>query len=250
VSFVIRRKSFVLPLVLLFGTLSAFSQNYTGRPVKLGDIMVSKDGKSEVEKWREDLLFIKTELPKKHKNLFHRLNRESFFSAIKELDAKIPMLTKNQVVLEFSRIVGMARDGHTSLSPLFDPKMKFQFFPIGMYKFEEGIYIRRASPEYKNIVGGKVLRIGKSTIDEAYRKLIPYTFGDNGMSSKEYAPIFLASPEILQALEISDNSGIVPLVTEKDGKITTTELKLTPGKDHSLHAILASMKTWIDARSG
>ena len=53
----------VLGCVLLFSNLLVHSQ--------------------ETEKWREDLQFLATELPKRHKNLFHTMTREQFEKAIK-----------------------------------------------------------------------------------------------------------------------------------------------------------------------
>ena len=167
------KKLFVLGFILIISTVSVFSQKFESKLIKLSDIKVEKNEKSEVEKWREDLQFIATELPAKHKNLFHRLDREKFYQEIKELDAKIPTLTQNQVALEFERIVGLARDGHTWVSPLFDHNMKFQVLPINLYIFGDEMYIRKADAAYKDIVGGKVLKIGKVTTAEAYQKSQP-----------------------------------------------------------------------------
>jgi hypothetical protein len=39
------------------------------------------------EEWRRDLRYFATELPKRHKNLFHSTSREAFDRAVAELDA-------------------------------------------------------------------------------------------------------------------------------------------------------------------
>ncbi len=246
------KKSFAFIFIFIISAISVFSQDYNAQLVKLGEIKAVKSAdneKSAVEKWREDLQFIATELPAKHKNLFHRLNREKFESAIKELDAKIPNLTQNQVALEFERIVGMARDGHTWISPLFERSLNFRVFPINLYMFGDEIYIRKADSTYKDIVGGRVLKIGKMTTTEAYKKVSPYMSTDNEMGIKASAPNYLTSPEVLQALGISDNLEKVMLEIEKDGKVFTKEISLLPNTDNSVRAIRATMKDWVDANA-
>jgi tetratricopeptide (TPR) repeat protein len=242
-------KLFIFAFILIFSSASIYSQNNVSQFVKIGDIKVEKNAKSAVEKWREDLEFIKTELPAKHKNLFHRLDREKFYKEIADLDAKIPTLTQNQVALEFERIVGLARDGHTWTSPLYTNDMNFQLFPINMYMFGDEMYIRKADAAYKDIVGGKVLKIGKMTTAEAVQKVGPYMSTDNEMGIKNAAPIYLASPQVLQALGISDNLEKVSLELEKDGKVFTKEVSLMPNKDNSRRAVRDAMKGWVDANA-
>jgi len=230
------------------GTNSGTWQGNQFRGTWTGKTNKSSSGKSEVEKWREDLRFIAKELPAKHKDLFHRLDRETFFKEIKELDAKIPTLTKNQVVLEFSRIIGLAKDGHTQFFPAYNRSLDFQYVPISMYMFGDDIYVRKASEEYKDIVGAKVLRVGRMNTREAFARLSPYAQGDNEMWHKEYVPIFMGSPDVLQALGISDSLGRVVYELEKDGTRFTKEVKVLEGKDNSAGATRARIKDWVDIR--
>ena len=64
---------------------------------------VAVSQKSSAEMWREDLRYLAAELPKRHKNLFHTMTREQFDAAVRDLDAKIPMLSQNQIAMEFGR---------------------------------------------------------------------------------------------------------------------------------------------------
>ena len=52
-------------------------------------------------------------MPKAHKNLFHTMTEEEFYDAVRKLDAQIPGLERNEVIVELARIVAMVRDGHT-----------------------------------------------------------------------------------------------------------------------------------------
>ena len=240
-------KLFVFSFVLIFSSTSVYSQSNASQFIKIGDIKAESNSKTATQMWREDLTFIKTELPKKHKDLFHRLDRDLFYKEIAELYKQIPNLTPNQVALEFERIVGLARDGHTWTSPLYARNMNFNVLPINLYMFGDEIRVRKAHPGYKDIVGGKVLKVGKMKIEDAYKKVSPYMSTDNKFGIMSQAPNYLTSPEVLQALGISDSAESVTLELEKDGKILTKEIKLLPNNDNSVRAIRGQMKNWVDA---
>lgn len=199
----------------------------------------------EVKRWREDLRFLARELPARHKNLFHRLKQEDFFNAINSLDAKLPSLTRNQIALEFGRIVSMAGDGHTWLSPVFDPAANFHAFPVKLYIFKEGVFVQSAKAEYSNLVGGKVLRIGNVPIEQAIEAVSPYIPRDNEMGIKNTAPAYLVSPEVLQALHMTNNAERADFQIEKQGRIFTVELK-SAGLVREIQTS-AARKDWIDA---
>jgi hypothetical protein len=203
----------------------------------------------EASKWREDLQFIARELPAKHKNLFHRLNRDAFYNTVKEIDAKIPTLTRNQAALELERLVGLARDGHTWTSPLFDNKMGFHLFPLRLYVFEDGIFVRSASPAYQTLAGGKVRKIGNTPIDQAYQIVSPYMSVDNEMGVKNSAPRYLVIPEVLQALGITDSADSAVYEVEKGGKTITAEVKAGPNDLFANRHAPDATKGWVDANA-
>ncbi|CAN5543247.1 hypothetical protein BH10ACI1_BH10ACI1_06010 [soil metagenome] len=237
-----RKLGFVLLFFIsLLFTLNNFGQTSVKFPQKL-----SAD---EVKNWREDLQFLATELPRRHKNLFFTMTQQQFSDAIKRLDEKIPSLTKYQVALEFQKIVAMVQDGHTWLLPIFDPAMNFHALPVKLYVFKDGIFVQKASPEYANIVGGKVLRIGNTPIEKAIEIVSPYLPKENEMGEKDFAPMFLISPEILQALGITNDLEKAEFQIEKQGKTFTTEVKLD-AKFSSMRGVHTNLPDgWVDARS-
>lgn len=199
-----------------------------------------------VEKWREDLRFLAAELPKRHKNAYHTMTHEQFEKAVKDLDAKIPNLTKNQIEMELAKIVSMVQDGHTGLWLPFAPEANFHALPVKFYLFKEGLFIQSASPENANLVGGKVLKIGNVSAEKAVETVGEYVPRDNIYGIKNTAPTYLIAPEILQALGFIKDAEKVDLLIEKDGKQISVELKPI-----GLFAVLATAearKGWINAR--
>lgn len=197
------------------------------------------------EKWREDLRFLAAELPKRHKNAFHTMTREQFEKAVKDLDTKIPNLTGNQIMLELAKIVSMVQDGHTGLWLPFAPEANFHALPIKFYLFKEGLFIQSAAPEYANVVGGKVLKIGNVSAEKAIEIVGEYVPRDNIFGVKNTAPMYLISPEILQALGFIKDADKVDLQLEKNGKQFSAELK--PADLFPNLIGVETRKGWVDA---
>ncbi|HUF03008.1 MAG TPA: hypothetical protein VMM38_02425 [Aridibacter sp.] len=242
----------LIAVLVVFTSVAAVrskGQAFVEVRTKLGEIKSeSAEAKSELAKWREDLEYIKRTLPEKHANLFRRLDRDKFYVELEKLDKELPGMTANRAAIEFERIAGLARDGHTWTSPLFYEKSGFRLLPFLMYAFSDGIYIRKAAPELKDILGAKVLGVGKYSIEEAFDIVSPYMSTDNEMGQMEYVPRYLGCPEVLEALGISGHPDKVTLKLEKDGKVFTREIALPEGMDNKIRAVRNRIKTWPDAR--
>src|SRR5205085_10854469 len=124
--------------------------------------------KMEAERWREDLRYMAEEMPKVHNNLFHTMTREQFDASIKRLNDRIPQLARHQIIIEMARIVAMVGDGHTNIAPTRDPRIGFRTYPIKLYFFKDGLFVRAATREHVAIVGSRVIKIGNATADQAY----------------------------------------------------------------------------------
>ncbi len=199
----------LVPILVLF--LSSFVTLVQGKSLAL----VSAD---DAQKWRVDLHYLSVEMPTRHKNLFHSVTREQFDSAVSRLNERIPSLTRNQILVELARIVGMVGDGHTSLFPFLNPTLGLHRYPIKFYLFKEGLYIQRGAPAYREVVGGKVVRIGNLDAEKAYHRMSEIVNRDNQMTVKDVTPDWLGFPEFLEGLGIVDTVEDAALTVDKDGK--------------------------------
>lgn len=177
------------------------------------------------EKWREDLRFMASEMARRHKNLYHKISRERFEAEVKSLDERIPSLARHEIVVGLMRIVALVGDGHTHMGLGQDPAAQFRVYPVRFYFFRDGLHVEAAAPEYRDSVGGRVVRIGRATADEAYRAVREITPHDSEMDAKFRAPYLMAVPEVLHALRLADDVERLPLVFERGGRQTTIELK-------------------------
>ncbi|REJ77519.1 MAG: hypothetical protein DWQ47_14175 [Acidobacteria bacterium] len=230
-------------------SIHTVGQAFAPAGLKLGEIRGDDStNKSELQKWKEDLEYIKKMLPEKHPNLFHRLDKERFYSEIAKVEKELPEMTANRAALEFERIVGLARDGHTYTSPLYFDKSGFRLFPYAMYAFSDGIYIRKASPGLEDILGARVVGIGKYDVSKAFEIVEPYMSADNEMFAMEYVPRYFGCPEVLYELGISEHPDSVVLRLEKEGKVFSKRIELPKGEDNKIPEVRKRIKDWPDAR--
>jgi len=211
---------------------------------------VTADGARE---WREDLRFMASEMEKRHRNLFHTVSRERFEAAVRSLDARIPSLARHRILVEMARIVAMVGDGHTNLAPTRDPRVGFRTYPLRLYLFADGLAVRAASREHADAVGAKVVRIGSSSADQAYRAVRELIGRDNEMDARFFAPHLLVMPEILHALGLIDDMEDAAFTLDVGGTVRT--LRLSPAGPAELLAPETDT-TWmprpelVDARDG
>lgn len=181
--------------------------------------------KMTAEKWREDIKFLSEELPKKHLNLYHTTPKATFDEAFKKLYERVPELEDHEIIVELSRITALIGDGHSGMRIYSDPKIAFNSFPVRFYLYEDGMFVRRIERNLARLAGAKVVKVGKLPVEEAIKAVTPLISRDNEMWAKFYAPYFLATPEILHALKITDDLNSATFEFEKDGKRSTVTLK-------------------------
>jgi hypothetical protein len=205
----------------------------------------------DISSWRRDLKVIAAELPATHPNAFYRLRPQTWDSAGKALDARLPSLTRNQAMVALSQLVALVNDGHTAINPMFDTVMNVHYYPVRFGLFEDGLFIQSAANQYASIVGSKVLRIGKVSSEEALAAMAT-TFGhENEWWVNAWAPMRLNLAEILDGLGLVDDPSRLPVVIEKNGKRTTVTLEPTGRIRPTGHNPLSGidMNGWSDMRN-
>ncbi|HSS22557.1 MAG TPA: tetratricopeptide repeat protein [Pyrinomonadaceae bacterium] len=233
------QKAIIILGLLIFSAPGAFAQE------QLAPVPVEMT----VEKWREDLRYLAAEMPRVHKNMFHSVTQEEFNAAVTRLDERLPSLPRNQILVEFARLVAMVGDGHTSIQLFTDPKLNFHAFPLSFCLYKDGLFVRSAKSEYAQSVGAKLLKVGKVPAEEAYKVVRELVSRDNEMGVKEGAPHLLSMPEILNGLGLIDSTESVQYTLEANGKQIVVDVKAV-----LVSEIMAHLRTgagnWIDARDG
>lgn len=200
---------------------------------------------AETTEWREDLRYFAEQAPQVHQNLFHSMTHEEFETAVKNLDQSIPNLSRNQIIVELARIVALIGDGHTYID-LQEQPTSFRHYPLRLYWFPDGIYVLSADKRYAALVGGRIVKLGKVSGQDAYDAVSKIVQRDNEFQVKLLAPYYMCMAEVLDGLGLVDNLEGVPLTVEKNRMQTTVILKPEAGflsDNEFVHAA-----DWVDAR--
>jgi len=197
-----------------------------------------------VDQWRSDLQYMAEQMPKKHKNLFHTMTPEAFHQAIDELDADIPHLNDDEIVVRLATIAAMPEDSHTDVLSL----PPGDFFPLRLRHYDDGIYVESAPPKYAAAVGGKVERIGNTSAETVYEKVAPLLARDEGNFGvlEWLGPVLMMSGNVLHGLDVEPTSDRVSVMVRKGG--TDITLDLAPEVPIQTLDGHAPIPGWVDAR--
>ena len=197
--------------------------------------------------WREDLRQLATDMPAHHKNLFHTMTRTQFDSAVGALDRDLPGLNRDQIVVRMAQLGALVQDGHTGLS-YPDAMPSKNWLPVHFVQFSDGIFVRAADPKYAGIVGGRVVRVGDVSCEEAMGRLhtlIPHDPGNFGPWEAWGPWTYLTNSLALHGLGITRSAGSAQIVVEKNGRTVSAEV--LPSEAVMPHYINADPPTWIQA---
>ena len=204
------------------------------------------------EQWREDLRFMAAEMARRHANLYHSISREQFAAAVDDLDARIPTLQRNQIIVGMMRIAAMVGDGHTRVDPRKDAKFGFRSLPLKLYLFEDGLYVRAAAPAQAGLVGAKVEAIGGVPVAEAIRRAAEISSRDNEVGPKLFVPLYLGMPDILHALGLGNRRDAAELKLRKGRRVWTATVpaaQVDPVWPPDTDISLVTPEGWVDART-
>jgi hypothetical protein len=173
----------------------------------------------QVAGWRADLRLLAAELPRRHPAPFVRITAAQWDSATTSLDRRLETLSRNQALVELARLVALIGDAHTVLQP--DPSLGLRYYPLELYAFDDGVFVRRADSAHTDLVGAKVLRIGRVSADSALAAVATIVSHENDGWVRAWGPFQLMIPEMLDGLGLATDVERLPLVVERDGRRAT-----------------------------
>ena len=232
-------------LALFLGGLLALTPNAEAQPAAPPQL--------SAEQWREDLRFLVNEIKTRHPNPYHHTSQAKFDAAVAELDRQIPALQRNEVIVDLMRIAALVGDGHTRIDPRKDEAFGFPSLPLKLYWFDDGLYVRAAKPQFRDLVGAKVESIGGVLIAEALRRTSEIVSEETVSSAKLMAPLYLAMPDILNALGLSSDRTAASLGLVRGKKHWTVKVPagdVAPKWPADTDISLVTPEGWIDARTG
>ena len=120
-------------------------------------------------KWRQDLHYLASELPRLHINAFHAISKEEFEKEVSRIDSEIPNLQPREIKIELRKLVALIGDGHTQ----FEWLSGFYSFsvPLQLYWLRDGLFVTGTTGKYQQILGTQVIGIESTPIEQAYEEI-------------------------------------------------------------------------------
>jgi len=204
----------VPPLGLLLCIASSVAQ--TAPPPVAGATDAGIGKEQRLADWREDLAFLASELPARHKNAFFKCSKSDFEAAVAALERDLPALQDHQIVVRLMQLLALLGDFHTGIGAQALPAPP-RALPIAFTLFADGPVIVAARDAQRDLIGCTLVQFGGTPIDEALRRAASVAGYENESTFKSIAPRQLVNGQIAHAL------GLAPApdratITVRDGK--------------------------------
>lgn len=172
-------------------------------------------------RWTEDINFLATELPKRHKNLFFQKNKVDFLKEIECLKINIELFSDYEIKLQIAKLVASIKDAHT-----YVPLQINIILPLELYWFSGGLYVITAPFEYNKILHCKIVKVNKVEIKEVLYILSSIISYENETYLKSQLPKYFPAIELLYDLGLVNDIDSLELTFEdKDEKVSVIEVK-------------------------
>jgi hypothetical protein len=154
--------------------------------------------------WREDLQFAVDTFLERDRS-FGPEARQRFRDAIADLQRTVEGKTDEQIIVELAKAVALSKNAHTRLY-LLRNRSELRRYPIRVWWFADGLYVIRATPDYSELLGAKILRIGGRTVDQVKQAVDPI-FAGNTAWLKYMNAYTMTSPDVLIGLGLIGSDG-------------------------------------------
>ncbi len=201
--------------------------------------------------WAGDVRVLAAGLPSMHPGAFARLDRVRWDSAVAATERRIPSLPRNAATVALMELVALVRDGHSVINPFFNPAIDAHYFPLELHAFDDGLFVRAAAPEYRDLVGWRVTRLGRVGVDSAWKAFARIVPHENDWWLRAIAPSWMSIAETLDGLGLLADPLVLPLEVERNGVTRTMAVRMAgkvPRRNHGPGSPV-DQSTWVTMRA-
>jgi hypothetical protein len=188
--------------LILGGYFVLIQLGYLPSPLVREPLPLPTPAETRDERWRQDIRYLADNLIYLHPNAFHAVGREDFERAVDELLADVTVLEDAEIWTRMSALAAMLRDGHTRLL-LHEPGY-FRVYPVQFNWYDDpagyegkSAIVVAAHPDYADVLGARVVRIGGLEIDSAAQAIRSLVSFDNPQQLLQQSALLLRTAEAL-----------------------------------------------------
>jgi hypothetical protein len=161
---------------------------------------------------------------------------ETRAAMLRFVDARIAAaqpMERWELALVFAEAQAMSGNDHTDGSYPFAEGL-FHTLPISFWDFPEGFVVTRAHPEFRRLLGARIVSIGGVPAADAARRVSKYISGI-AQRRKYMAPAWLTRLEVLRSVGLAGDTSAFAFVLA-DGRKETVSLGASPTPDPAGHS--------------
>lgn len=180
----------------------------------------------ESENWKTDLNFLKTELAKKHKNLFYKISRKNFERGISNIINKLDEDSDIETALKLSQLIAKIEDSHTTIN-ISNILKKRKSIPLDLFWFKEGLFVVGSMKDNYEILDKKIIAINGYKTETIIDSLKTLFVDENNALVKINTPNLFESNTVLKYFGFSkQNDSIYNYeVADLNGNISKIDIK-------------------------
>lgn len=176
-----------------------------------------KDIKGRINKWKYDLKFYKDDVYRLHPNPFFRVTKKEFEDRFRKIEASLPYLTDEEIIIELQKFSGFYGDGHTN-GHLYRFDMFLNNLVPFRFAFLEGdLYIIEGAPGFEKYAGSRVEQVGKTKRKDIFKNVIAAVGRENNQWPKEFGPLLLRIGHFLKSVTGSKSANHFDMILRMRG---------------------------------
>ena len=182
--------------------------------------------------WKQDITYVCDNVARLHPDAFRFASRQKYEAARDDLLENVPELSDTAIIVRLTATIAQLNDAHTSLviqGPLFP------MLPFRVKRTSDGFFLLAVPMEHRDVLGGKIVRVGDAPIDEAVKRIGTVVSHENEICVLLHFQRLLRMPTVLHELSLSARIDSVRLGVETKDRIRTVEFEFAPeGKPQTL----------------
>jgi len=198
----------------------------------------------DIANWIEDIDYYKTNLEKKHIDLYNNISKIEFEQELQKLKSNLNKKTDTDVIIDLMRLTRKIGDGHTAFSLR---GVETHLFPIEIYKVNGQWRVIKTTEKHKDILGKELVAIdGKpmEQVEDEVSKIAQHV--ENEQSKIIRVAQYSMISELLYGLHLTQKEfdAIFTFLDENERKTEVT-LKSINSKDYYENVEFKSLETVI-----
>ena len=169
--------------------------------------------RNRAEAWRQDLDAVAIRFFRYDRS-FDDAARAKAGDALERLKPRVGSMTDAELIVGISRAVATSGNAHTRLYFIRN-RTEVSRVPIRVWWFGSELRIVRTAPEQQDLLGCRLTRIGRRSIDEAFR-LVRDVKAGNASWQRYMSAYYLTSPDVLAASGVISDASQVPFTVACD----------------------------------